>query len=130
MKNFETIANEIKFNNQGLVPVIAEQYDTGETLMLAWMNKEALIETLSTNNVCYFSRSRNKLWHKGETSGQTQQLKELILDCDSDTILLKVDQKGVACHTGRKSCFFKTLKNGKFVINQQVIIDPDTLYKK
>lgn len=129
MSNFDKILNSIEFNEQGLVPVIAQQYDTNEVLMMAWMNKEALIQTLKENKLCYFSRSRQKLWKKGETSGQTQILKELTIDCDGDTLLAKVDQNGVACHTGRKSCFFKTIKDGKITINQDVLISPDELYK-
>ena len=101
------LINKIKFNESGLVPAIAQQYDTGEILMLAYMNSDSIKETLNTNQVCYWSRSRGKLWKKGETSGNTQQLIEIFLDCDKDTILLKVDQKGVACHTGTRTCFSK-----------------------
>src|SRR5207248_11485425 len=91
----------IAFDGNGLVPAIAQQHDTGEVLMMAWMNREAVAETLATGRVCYWSRSRNRLWRKGETSGQRQHLKEFRIDCDGDTILLLVDQEGVACHTGR-----------------------------
>ena len=96
----------IAYDAAGLVPVVAQQYDTGEVLMLAWMNREAVAETLRTGRVCYFSRSRNALWRKGETSGQTQRLVEMRVDCDGDSVLILVDQHGVACHTGRRSCFF------------------------
>jgi phosphoribosyl-AMP cyclohydrolase len=99
----------IAFNGEGLVPAIAQQYDTGEVLMMAWMNRESLAETLSTKRVCYWSRSRQRLWRKGETSGNTQQLIEARLDCDGDTILLLVDQLGPACHTGERTCFFASL---------------------
>ena len=97
---------EIAYNSQGLVPAIAQQHDTGEVLMLAWMNAESLAETLATGRVCYWSRSRQALWRKGETSGHTQRLVEMRLDCDGDAILLRVDQTGPACHTGERSCFF------------------------
>src|ERR1043165_3119447 len=98
------VLKAIKFNADGLVPAIAQQHDTGEVLMMAWMNAEALEETLRTGNVCYWSRSRGKLWRKGETSGHTQVLKDFRWDCDSDTILLLVDQVGAACHTHRRNC--------------------------
>lgn len=97
---------EIAYNSQGLVPAIAQQHDTGEVLMLAWMNAESVAETLATGRVCYWSRSRQALWRKGETSGHTQRLVEMRLDCDGDAILLRVDQTGPACHTGERSCFF------------------------
>ena len=93
-----------------LIPAIAQQYDTGEVLMLAWMNQAAIDETLASGRATYFSRSRNRLWRKGETSGQVQRLVELRLDCDDDAVLLLVDQTGVACHTGRRSCFYRALR--------------------
>lgn len=99
----------IRFNSAGLVPVIAQQHDTGEVLMLAWMNQAAIAETLETGQVCYYSRSRASLWRKGETSGHTQRLIELHLDCDGDTLLALVDQTGAACHTGAHNCFFRTI---------------------
>jgi len=96
----------IKFNDQGLVPVITQDYKNNQVLMLAWANHEALLKTLETGIVHYFSRSRKKLWRKGETSGHTQYVKEIYYDCDADAILIKIDQIGVACHTGNRSCFF------------------------
>lgn len=129
MTNFDNIINEIKFNTEGLVAAIAQQYDTNEVLMMAWMDKQAIIKTLNSNDIYYFSRSRKSLWRKGESSGQTQTLKEFLIDCDGDTILLKVDQNGVACHTGRKNCFFKQAINNKIIVNQEVIIAPNELYK-
>ncbi len=129
MSKFDKIISEIKFNADGLVPVIAQNSASNEVLMMAWMNEEALVKTLESGMMCYYSRSRQKLWAKGEKSGQTQELKELIIDCDGDTILAKVTQKGVACHTGRKNCFFKTIKNGKIEINQEVTTPPGELYK-
>ena len=120
--------NEFNFNADGLIPVIAQQHDTGEVLMLAWMNREALDETLATGQACYYSRSRGRLWRKGETSGQVQKLVELRLDCDGDTILLLVEQTGVACHTGRRNCFFNALRNGEWVEVRRPEISPAALY--
>jgi len=128
MKNSGKITKSVNFNENGLVPVIAQQHDTGEVLMMAWMNKEALEETLKTGQMCYWSRSRKSLWHKGETSGQVQSLKEFIIDCDGDTILAKVDQSGVACHTGRRSCFYQSATEKGLKENQPVIINPEKLY--
>ena len=102
--------SDIKFNKDGLIPVIAQCVQSGTVLMMAWMNEEALKKTIDTNNMYYFSRSRQKLWQKGETSGHFQKLIELRLDCDNDTILALIEQTGAACHTGTKSCFFKSLR--------------------
>jgi phosphoribosyl-AMP cyclohydrolase len=118
----------IRFDAAGLVPAIAQQHDTGEVLMLAWMNRDAVAETLATNRVCYFSRSRGALWRKGETSGQTQHLKELRVDCDGDTLLLLVDQEGVACHTGRRNCFFRAARGGGLVEIATPLVSRETLY--
>jgi phosphoribosyl-AMP cyclohydrolase len=118
----------LKFTPDGLIPAIAQQHDTGEVLMMAWMTREAVEETLKTGQVCYWSRSRGKLWRKGETSGQQQKLVEMRLDCDGDTLLLLVDQKGVACHTGRRNCFFLTAHNGEWVENARPAVDPGALY--
>jgi phosphoribosyl-AMP cyclohydrolase len=101
--------DHVRFDQRGLIPAIAQQHDTGEVLMLAWMNEVSLRETLTTRRVCYWSRSRSALWRKGETSGNTQRLVECRLDCDGDTLLLLIDQLGPACHTGARSCFFSTL---------------------
>jgi len=109
--------------NNGLVPVIVQDINTNEVLMLAYMNKEALEKTLNTGYAHYFSRSRNKLWKKGESSGHTQEVKEILVDCDNDTILLKVKQNGVACHTGRKSCFFTNLKTNEVIIDKEEEIE-------
>lgn len=106
-QNITDILKEVTFDERGLVPAIAQHFETGEVLMLAWMNREAIEKTLETNNVHYWSRSRNKLWRKGETSKHYQYLKEISVDCDGDTLLLKVDQVGPACHTGEKTCFFR-----------------------
>ena len=119
----------IKFNADGLVPAIAQQHDTGEVLMMAWMNAASIAETLHTGHVCYWSRSRGKFWRKGESSGQVQTLKDLRWDCDGDTLLLLVDQIGVACHTGRRSCFFNAIRDGQPTAIAPVEISPDKLYK-
>jgi phosphoribosyl-AMP cyclohydrolase len=118
----------VRFNSQGLVPVIAQAHGTDEVLMMAWANAEALEETLATGRVVYFSRSRNALWRKGETSGQVQYLVDLRLDCDGDTVLALVEQTGVACHTGRRSCFFQALRGGELVAITQPEADPEALY--
>jgi phosphoribosyl-AMP cyclohydrolase len=118
----------IRFDAQGLVAAIAQQHDTGEVLMLAWMNHDAVAETLTTGRVCYWSRSRGRLWRKGETSGQIQTLVDLRVDCDGDTLLVLVDQTGVACHTGRRNCFFRALRDDALVEIAAPLIDPDKLY--
>lgn len=128
MKPYQTIINEICFNADGLVPAIAQDADSKQVLMMAWMNEEAVIETLSTNRACYFSRSRNQLWRKGESSGQVQDLVSFNIDCDGDTLLLEVKQKGVACHTGRKTCFFRKVENDGLIETQKVEISPENLY--
>ena len=110
------IADQINYNSDGLVSAIAQKHDTGEVLMLAWMNKESLIKTLETNNIYYLSRSRNKLWIKCETSRNFQSLVEFRFDCDKDCILLLVNQIGPACHTGRQNCFYHAVHNNKLVI--------------
>lgn len=122
--------NALKYNSDGLIPAIAQQHDTGEVLMMAWMNKDAVGETLKTGRVCYYSRSRQKLWRKGESSGQQQVLMDFRTDCDLDTVLVKVDQTGVACHTGRRSCFSWAARDGKVAVVEEVITSPDELYKK
>lgn len=124
----EAVLAAVSFDAAGLVPAIAQQHDTGEVLMLAWMNREALGETLSTGRVCYWSRSRRALWRKGERSGQAQHLIEARLDCDGDTLLLLVDQAGVACHTGKRRCFFRRVAGAGFEIVAMFETDPARLY--
>jgi phosphoribosyl-AMP cyclohydrolase len=104
----------VRYDDRGLVPAIAQQYDTGEVLMMAWMNADALRETLATGNVCYWSRSRSAPWRKGETSGNVQRLVDCRLDCDGDVVLLQVDQSGPACHTGQRTCFFRPIDPDRF----------------
>jgi len=118
----------LPFNEQGLRPAVARQYDSGEVLMLAWMTRQALAETLATGRVCYWSRSRARLWRKGESSGKVQRLKQLRLDCDGDSLLL-VDQTGPACHTGRRSCFYNAVRGARTEVISDPLIDPDDLYR-
>ena len=122
------ISERIQFNELGLVPVVTQQYNTVEVLMVAWMNLEALYETLSTGHLHYFSRSRQRLWKKGERSGQTQSLVELRLDCDGDALLALVNQTGVACHTGRRTCFFTQLSETEVREFRDVIKNREELY--
>ncbi|SMF76939.1 phosphoribosyl-AMP cyclohydrolase [Azospirillum oryzae] len=125
---FEEVLAAIRFTADGLVPAIAQAEGSGEILMMAWMNRDAVVETLSTGRVCYWSRSRGGLWRKGETSGQVQRLKDFRVDCDGDTLLLIVEQDGVACHTGRRSCFYRAWRDGTLETIQEVETDPSILY--
>ena len=121
--------DKIQFNEKGLVPVITQDFVTSEILMMAWMSKEALSLSIKTQKAVYFSRSRQKLWFKGEESGHTQQIIEIYTDCDQDVIMLKVNQKGgIACHTGRANCFFNKLENNEWVSIAEVIKDPKEIY--
>ena len=124
----DTLLDALKFDSAGLVAAVAQQHDTGKILMLAWMNREAVEQTLATGNAVYWSRSRQALWRKGETSGQVQRVVSLRLDCDGDAVLLRVDQTGVACHTGRRSCFFREVQNDEWVIIAEPEVDPEALY--
>jgi phosphoribosyl-AMP cyclohydrolase len=125
--NSELLA-ALRFDDNGLVAAIAQQHDTGEVLMLAWMNRDAVAETLATGRVCYWSRSRQRLWRKGETSGQAQRLVDLRVDCDGDALLLLVEQDGVACHTGRRNCFFRAARPEGLIEIAAPLIAPKTLY--
>ena len=125
-----TWLEEISWDDKGLVPAIAQDEKTGENLMLAWMNHEAIQETVATGKAVYWSRSRQKLWRKGEQSGHQQLIKEIRLDCDTDVVLLIVEQLGgIACHTGRKSCFYKRFESDKWVDVDPVLKDPKEIYK-
>ena len=123
----------IKWDDKGLVPVIAQEASSGNVLMFAWMNREALQQTVELGRAVYFSRSRNKLWFKGEESGHVQTVHEIRVDCDSDVVLLKVTQlghePGIACHTGRHSCFFSLYKDGQWITTDPVLKDPEMIYK-
>jgi phosphoribosyl-AMP cyclohydrolase len=123
--------DEIPWNGEGLIPVVAQEISSGRVLTVAWMNRDALRQTVERKEAVYWSRSRRKLWRKGEESGHVQKLVELRLDCDADAVLLKVEQAaGIACHTGRESCFFRKLDNGKWVTVDPVLKDPALIYKK
>ena len=128
--DWQELKPQIKFDKDGLIPAIAQQFDTKEVLMMAWMNIKSLEETLETGRVCYWSRSRQNYWRKGEESGQIQLLKSLSFDCDGDTILLKVDQTGPACHSGRRSCFYTEVTKDTATITSEPLIKPEDLYKK
>jgi phosphoribosyl-AMP cyclohydrolase len=121
---------ELPYNADGLLPAIAQQFDTLEVLMMAWMNRAAIEETLKTGRVCYWSRSRQSYWRKGESSGQVQLLKDMRFDCDGDTILLMVDQTGAACHTGRRDCFYNVVRGDRLIVDAEPLIDPEELYGK
>ena len=125
--------NDIQWDEKGLVPVIAQEQSSGDVLMFAWMNREALLATAETGKAVYFSRSRRRLWPKGEESGNVQTVHEIRVDCDNDVVLLKVTQlghePGISCHTGRHSCFFSMLKNNQWEVIEPVLKDPSTIYK-
>ena len=120
-KHYEKILGMLRFDSRGLIPAVVQDFKNKQVLMVAYMNKKALVKTLDTGKAHYWSRSRNKLWMKGETSGHIQKVKEIAIDCDSDSILLRVDQKVAACHEGYRSCFFRKLKGGKLVISAKKV---------
>jgi phosphoribosyl-AMP cyclohydrolase len=121
--------DEVAWDEHGLVPAIAQEAGTGKVLMLAWMNREALAETVHSGRAVYWSRARGRLWRKGEESGHVQNVREVRLDCDGDVVMLEVQQiNGIACHTGRSRCFFRTLENGVWVVTEPVIRDPREIY--
>ena len=125
------LLDQIKWTKDGLIPAIAQDWQTGEILMMAWMNGEALSLTAELNRAVYWSRSRQQLWHKGESSGHVQLIKSIALDCDADVVVLKVEQLGdIACHTGRRSCFYREWKNGAWETVSEVIKDPTEIYGK
>ncbi len=125
----ESWLNKVSWTAEGLVPVVAQESGTGKVLMFAFMNREALEQTVATGQAVYWSCSRNKLWHKGEESGHVQKVREIRLDCDEDVLLLTVEQAGgIACHTGRHSCFFQKLENGEWLTDQPVLKDPKEIY--
>lgn len=129
--NSEAWLNKVNWSTDGLVPAIAQDAASGDILMVAWMNREALKRTVELGEAVYWSRSRKKLWHKGEESGHTQKVKEIRLNCDEDVVLLKIEQTGgIACHTGRRSCFFQCLENGEWKAVDPVLKDPHEIYRK
>lgn len=120
----------VRWDDAGLVTALAQEIGSGRILMVAWMNREALAETAASGRAVYWSRSRQRLWHKGEESGHFQRVREIRLDCDGDVVLLQVEQQGgIACHTGRHSCFFSTLVDGEWVVTDPVLRDPETIYR-
>jgi len=122
--------DEIKWDEKGLVPAIAQDAESGKVLMFAWMNRDSLQQTVDSGSAVYWSRSRNKLWPKGEESGHVQKIKEIRLDCDNDVLVLKIEQiGGIACHTGRESCFYKKYENASWQTVEDVIKNPDEIYK-
>jgi len=130
MSTHDTWLNHVKWNEQGLVPVIAQEAGSNAILMFAWMNREALAKTVESGEAVYWSRSRKKLWRKGEESGHVQKIVEIRLDCDEDALLIRVEQLGsIACHTGRHSCFFQKFVNGEWLSTEPVIKDPESIYK-
>jgi phosphoribosyl-AMP cyclohydrolase len=125
-----SIVNELKYDSNGLIPAIVQEYGTGRVLMMAWMNKESLAKTLELGEMVYWSRSRKELWHKGATSGHTQKVKSLSFDCDKDCLLAQVEQVGAACHDGYKSCFYRTIAGDTAQITEPRLVDPATVYGK
>ena len=126
----ENWLSKVNWTHDGMVPVIAQEAGTGAVLMFAWMDREALKLTVETGTAVYWSRSRKKLWHKGEESGHVQKVIEIRLDCDEDVILLTVEQQGgIACHTGRHSCFFQKLENSQWIIDQPILKNPEEIYR-
>ena len=124
------LLDEVAWNDAGLVPAIAQDFQSGEVLMMAWMNREALRLTIEQSRAVYWSRSRQKLWFKGEESGHQQHIHEIRIDCDADVILLRIEQVGgIACHTGRRRCFFRVLKDGKWHTDEEIIKNPDEIYR-
>ncbi|MBE9538253.1 MAG: phosphoribosyl-AMP cyclohydrolase [Proteobacteria bacterium] len=131
MTEAKAFSQQLKLNDQGLIPAIAQDWKTGEVLMLAWMNREALELSVNEGRAVYWSRSRQALWRKGEESGHIQYLKELRLDCDGDTLLLKVEQVGgIACHTGRRSCFYQKLDENSWQVTDDVLRSAEDIYRK
>ena len=127
----ETWLEQVKWSPEGLVPAVAQDAGSGRVLMVAWMNRDALRETARTGEAHYWSRSRRKLWHKGEESGHLQRVREIRLDCDADVIVLAVEQEGgIACHTGRESCFYQKLTDGEWVVVDPVLKDPRDIYRR
>jgi phosphoribosyl-AMP cyclohydrolase len=130
MHDLKNVLNSVKWDDNGLAPAIAQDARSGEVLMVAWMNRESLQLTIEKQQAVYWSRSRRRLWFKGEESGHTQVLKELRIDCDADVLLLQVEQKGgIACHTGRKRCFYRVYRNGEWHTDEGVIKDPADIYQ-
>jgi phosphoribosyl-AMP cyclohydrolase len=125
-----SIVDELKYDANGLIPAIVQEYGTSRVLMVAWMNRESLRKTMEIGETVFWSRSRKELWHKGATSGHTQKVKDIALDCDKDTLLIQVVQSGAACHEGYKSCFFRSVVNGEVKVTEPRLVDPEKVYGK
>ena len=131
MADFTEIIKRLKFNKEGIIPAVAQDIDSGEVVMVAYMNEESLIKTLKEKKACYYSRSRSKLWTKGEQSGNFQEVKQVLIDCDADTVLLKIKQHGGACHEGYFSCFFRKVNdNGEIEIIKEKVFNENKIYKQ
>lgn len=124
------LAEQVKFNKNGLIPAIVQDFKTSKVLMMGYMNKEALETTLKTGRTCFWSRSRGELWVKGETSGHVQKVKDVLIDCDNDTLLIKVEQIGGACHTGYRTCFYRKYDKDGFTVVEKKLFEPEKIYKK
>jgi phosphoribosyl-AMP cyclohydrolase len=125
-----TALDNLKYDANGLIPAIVQDADTGEVLMMAWMNKASLADSIKTGKTHFWSRSRQKYWMKGESSGHTQDIQEILIDCDADTILIKAKQHGAACHEGYKNCFFRKLEGDEWKVNAERLVDPEKVYGK
>ena len=124
------LAEQVKFDKNGLIPAIVQDFKTSKVLMMGYMNKEALETTLKTGRTCFWSRSRRELWVKGETSGHVQKVKDILIDCDNDTLLIKVEQVGGACHTGYRTCFYRKYDKDGFTVVEKKLFEPEKIYKK
>ena len=125
-----SIIDELKYDANGLIPAIVQEHGTGRVLMMAWMNKESLKQTLDIGETVFWSRSRKELWHKGATSGHTQTVKDIAFDCDKDVLLIQVEQAGAACHEGYKSCFFRSIAGGEVKVTEPRLVEPEKIYGK
>ena len=124
-----SILDKVKFDDNGLIPAVVQDYKNGDVLMVAYMNRESLEKTLAVGKTCFWSRSRQKFWIKGESSGHTQEVKEVFIDCDMDTLLFKVDQKVAACHTGYRGCFYRKIEGEELVVTSEKVFQEDDVYK-
>ena len=124
-----SVLDKLKFDENGLIPAVVQDYKNGDVLMVAYMNRESLEKTLAVGKTCFWSRSRQKFWIKGESSGHTQEVKEVFIDCDMDTLLFKVDQKVAACHTGYRGCFYRKIEGGELIVTGEKVFQEDDVYK-
>lgn len=124
-----SVLDKVKFDDNGLIPAVVQDYKNGEVLMVAYMNRESLEKTLAVGKTCFWSRSRQKFWIKGESSGHVQEVKEVFIDCDMDTLLFKVDQKVAACHTGYRGCFYRKIEGDELIVTGEKVFEEDKVYK-